>query len=304
MDPVSSLHSCLLCAANKKEIKESTNYDSKKPLEEIELALNPVQRTIQLSAKAFNCIAEDFTALSDARYLPEKTDLPKYASLPARNENLPNRDDLLRLCYLTTLQPSTQKCPITKSQEDIFQKSIKSDATTSRWLGWKAFALGGVVAIGSGAAAYLGLINFSKDDTENKAKQFSLIASAQAVASFTLFAFGMFWTGMLPDKSSIDANKKQNAMVVLRKHYRNLATELAKLYFTHRELAVNLAKEMNIPVIRSKIVEYANESDADQIIDFDALESVIQYINSDGRQLPTDNELAQFIRVEERLHHS
>lgn len=305
MNSVAPSHYCLLCAELVGADKSSKAKIPEKTVSDMELGIaSPTDRTIHACSQVFRCIAEDLISLSEARYLPEKNDLPKYSGLPLRMGELPNRDDLLRLCYLATLKPSTQKCPITRAQEEIIQKSINSDKTTSRWLGWKAFALGGLVALGSGAATYFGLINFTKDDTENKAKQFSLIASAQAVASFTLFAFGMVWTGRLPDKSSIDANNKQNAMVVLRKHYRNLATELAKLYFSHRDLAKVLAEELNISAIRNKVVEYANESDADQIIDLDALESVVQYINSKGMQLPSDNELAQFIRVEERLHAS
>ncbi|MBA3237719.1 MAG: hypothetical protein H0T62_05125 [Parachlamydiaceae bacterium] len=284
---------------------------NKEKNEVIEINGNKNSMTITIAAERFPCIREKIFALSNKNHLPKLTSL----TMKRGKSYCPNLDNLLRLCFLSTIIEKSDKIPVTNAEHIIFKESRNANTKTRRWLGRAGITTYALLAASSGAINFLGYAQIARvtnetatngtashSDSINKAFTTTLIcASAIGLGVLTNWA-GIWWTGRNPDVSSIKANLQQNRIRLLQHEYLNLAFELINLYCNERDrlLAKEMSKEINVRLIEKILNEKTYDKDASELIGLVDLEAVIEYIKSEGQLLPQNAILRSHIACAEK----
>lgn len=250
---------------------------------------------ITLAIQAFPELKEKIQELLNQNFLPFKT-----LRMQVRNIDkwIPPEEDLLRLIFLTLIK--NEQYPITKSGFKLFKASSLANQKTQDWLGLKAILTFGILAGVTGGINYFNYITIFNssvhaqnatntthvNDVATKGVQVGLITGAATLIVFLNAMAGLWFTGRYPDASSIKANKEQDYISALKKEYKNLTIVLEKLYFSNKDLAIAIANEINIEIIKEIFQQEAQKCNVIHLIGIDELESAIDYINSSGQLIP------------------
>lgn len=293
----------------------------------VDLNTPELNKTLTLAIDKFPCLKHKLSSLEEKKFLPEA----KLLNISRdRKRYFPNRDNLVRLCYLTTFKEGTDKAPVTKEEAHIFAESQSANEKTHKWLGWRAMTTYFILAGCAAGASFIGLItllNKDSDDANNGTAACNMTGNSTndnndeyiqstnqtfnaAIAFATAGVFGvatnyagLWWTGRIPDQSSIKANEQQNRVNLLHSEYLNLSYELISLYFDKgcHPLAKALADEIDIRRIANILNDATNDAYASELVGLDNLESVINFIKSEGSLFPRNKDLQRCIEFYERV---
>jgi len=238
---------------------------------------------------------------SDAERVTEENFLPEpYVSAHFLNHVLATPaqyGQLLSLYHLSLTHPKNpSKIPLTEIQARKCHESYIEETRTSRWLGWRAWAvLTASSVVFACVPAFITATRFAEDEGGNMTTQIVLTSIVSFVSLMLFGAYGLLWTGVYPNQFSIKANDKQNCLISLRSFFENMAHLLVDLSYCRQPLAQSLAADIDCEYIRSMLSAHTHERDIDELTSVHLLQQAVIYVREG--HLPTNPTLALHVRA-------
>lgn len=166
---------------------------------------------------------------------------------------LPEVSDFTKLCYLTLVDGTIQKLPCTEAQLAICAHAVGQNRSTRTGFTYSAipFAI-------SAALTYTSLLTLSNLPHAVSA---SIAATCACMGRFAASMIGLKITGINPESSLQAADRKQEAVHLLRREFKELACELVKVHAPHPEVATLVARHIHLRHLRNALASVGFSAD-------------------------------------------
>jgi hypothetical protein len=182
----------------------------------------------------------------------KNVNLKDIRSVLKKEDFLCSSDDTLKhLLYLSTIRKNDDKTLFTQRQQNKFDAAFKTKQSVPMW-----FGINGAVIIGTSLLPFInftGLLQCSNATLTGCLSQLVTITTPTVVSVAGVAAGGfvsLYATGLSPDNASRRANKVQDEIGHLSRHYATIAKYWIDIYFKYPEKAQYIAQKIDIEALR------------------------------------------------------
>jgi len=203
---------------------------------------------------------------------------------------LPNSCDLVRLCYLTTINKAATKALCCQKTEIVFKNSTMR--TYQTLCGFK------LAFIPFAFFALVGLTNFVNLTNLSTDKQNWINFTGYFFGGFGSAMASLYITGVNFYRSERALNEKQETIQSLQLQYNEMAYELARLSISQPVLGKALAKEIKFSRLRLAAAKLGLKKEESDCL-YASLQAIKKYVKKGI--IPNQHLLSQYIEIEKLL---